>query len=102
MPRVLPGWEKPHFITRAIRAGFCLVVDTPSDMTFANPPGLNGRMEMTNLARAGLSLDQLLRAMTIDNARFFGLADELGSIEVGKQADLLILSEKPGTVPVSL
>lgn len=37
----------------------------------------------------------LLRAATIDNAKAFGLSRELGSIEVGKRADLLLLALNP-------
>ncbi len=69
--------------------------DTPSDPTFANPPGLNGRFEMDRWIEAGVSLPTLFRAATIDNAKFFGLDSEIGSIEVGKRADLLLLGKSP-------
>lgn len=69
--------------------------DTPSDMTYANPPGLNGRYEMQRWQQAGVSPQQFLRAATIENAEFFGLEREIGTIETGKQADLLLLSENP-------
>ena len=69
--------------------------DTPSDPTFANPPGLNGRLEMDRWMRAGVSPSQLLQALTVNNAEFFGLADRIGTIEAGKRADLLIVSESP-------
>ena len=69
--------------------------DTPSDPTFANPPGLNGRLEMDRWMAAGVTPSQLFRAVTINNADFFGLADQIGTVEVGKIADLLIVSESP-------
>ena len=69
--------------------------DTPSDPTFANPPGLNGRREMANWIDSGVSLGQLFRAATIENARLFGLEDEIGTVEVGKKADLLLLRKSP-------
>ena len=69
--------------------------DTPSDPTFANPPGLNGRIEMDRWIEAGVSPSQLFRAATLGNAEFFGLADEIGTVEVGKRADLLLLLENP-------
>jgi imidazolonepropionase-like amidohydrolase len=37
----------------------------------------------------------ILRAATLDNATALGLSHELGSIEVGKRADLLLLREDP-------
>jgi imidazolonepropionase-like amidohydrolase len=36
-----------------------------------------------------------LRAATLDNANALGLSHELGSIEVGKSADLLLLKDNP-------
>ena len=69
--------------------------DTPAGDGFGNPPGLNGRLEMQGWADAGAPLTLLLRAATLDNATALGLSHELGSIEVGKRADLLLLKENP-------
>ena len=71
--------------------------DTPGVDSFGNPPGLNGRLELQNWADAGAPLSVILRAATLDNATALGLSDELGSIEVGKRADLLLLKENPLT-----
>jgi len=69
--------------------------DTPSGDGIGNPPGLNGRFEMSRWVEAGVPLARILRAATLDNAVAFGLAKDLGSIEVGKRADLLLLRENP-------
>jgi len=69
--------------------------DTPSDMIYTNPPGLNGRMEMNNWITAGISEEKLFRALTIDNARAIGLEGEIGTIEAGKTANLLLLRGDP-------
>ncbi|MCP5092315.1 MAG: amidohydrolase family protein, partial [Gammaproteobacteria bacterium] len=69
--------------------------DTPSDPTFANPPGLNGRIEMDRWIAAGVSPLQLFAAATVGNAEFFGLDDEIGTIALGKRADLLLLRANP-------
>jgi imidazolonepropionase-like amidohydrolase len=69
--------------------------DTPSNDGIGNPPGLNGRMEMSRWAEAGVPLARILRAATIDNAKAFGLSKELGTIETGKRADLLLLRSDP-------
>ena len=45
--------------------------------------------------RGGLSREEALRAITITAAETIGLADELGSIEVGKQADISLFSGDP-------
>ena len=69
--------------------------DTPSAPTYANPAGLNGRLEMNHWVAAGVSPRALLRAATLDNAEFFGLADEIGTVAVGRRADLLLMQSNP-------
>ena len=70
--------------------------DTPSgDGGIGNPPGLNGRLELSRWAEAGVPLSRILRAATLDNAIAFGLSKDLGTIEVGKRADLLLLCADP-------
>ena len=44
---------------------------------------------------AGVGPARLFAAMTINNARFFGLDSEIGSVELGKRADLLLLETNP-------
>jgi len=43
----------------------------------------------------GLPRDAALRALTIDAAELLGLSDEIGSIEEGKHADLVLYSGDP-------
>jgi imidazolonepropionase-like amidohydrolase len=56
---------------------------------------MNGRLEIQHWADAGIPPAEILRAATLDNATALGLAKELGSIAVGKRADLLLLSADP-------
>lgn len=76
-------------------ANFLLGTDTPSSPTYGNLPGLNGYLEMQRLHEAGLSLTQVFKAATINNARAFKLDREVGSIEVGKRANLLLMKLSP-------
>ncbi len=69
--------------------------DTPSAPIYTNPPGLNGLYEMRRWIAAGVSTQQLLRAATIDNARIMRLDGDIGSIEKGKRAHLLLLRANP-------
>jgi imidazolonepropionase-like amidohydrolase len=69
--------------------------DTPSSPIYTNPPGLNGFYEMRRWIAAGVSTQQLLRAATIDNARIMRLDGDIGSIEKGKRAHLLLLRANP-------
>jgi imidazolonepropionase-like amidohydrolase len=68
--------------------------DTPANEGIGNPPGLNGRLELSRWADAGVPLPRILHAATLDNAQAFGLSDR-GTIEPGKRADLLLLRENP-------
>ncbi len=44
---------------------------------------------------AGLTLEQIFKAATINNAREFKLDSQLGTIEPGKIANLLLLNKSP-------
>ncbi len=69
--------------------------DTPSAPTYANPPGLNGRLEMRRWLEAGVTPMRLFHAATIVNAELFGLQDVIGTVEEGKRADLLVMTRNP-------
>ena len=53
----------------------------------------NLHQEVKNLVSWGIPLGQAVRAATLTPARAIGLEGEIGSIEPGKRADLLILDE---------
>ncbi|MEQ8206001.1 MAG: amidohydrolase family protein, partial [Woeseia sp.] len=58
-------------------------------------PGYSLHSELELLVRAGLSPLQALAAATVRPAQFFGLEGEMGSIEPGQRADLLLLNANP-------
>jgi imidazolonepropionase-like amidohydrolase len=76
-------------------ANFVFGTDTPSSPTYGNLPGLNGYLEMQQLHKAGMSLRQIFRAATINNARTFKLESQIGSIEPGKIANLVLMKKSP-------
>ena len=56
-------------------------------------------LRMAALAvRAGMTREGALRALTIEPARMLDLGDRIGSIEVGKDADLILLDGDPFSV----
>jgi imidazolonepropionase-like amidohydrolase len=52
-------------------------------------------MEAGFAVRGGLSNEAALRAITIDAARILGVDDRVGSLEVGKDADMIIVDGDP-------
>ena len=58
-------------------------------------PGISLHEELKLLVEAGLTPLQALRTATINPARVLGRTDSLGSIEVGKLADLVLLDADP-------
>ena len=51
--------------------------------------------EMAALERAGLSTAEVLASSTIVAARAMGIANDAGSLEAGKRADLVVLDADP-------
>lgn len=61
------------------------------------PAGISTHLEMELLQENGLSPAEVLTAATYGGAAAIGRQKELGSVDVGKLADLVILSADPGT-----
>ncbi|MGV2497121.1 amidohydrolase family protein [Pelagerythrobacter aerophilus] len=58
-------------------------------------PGVAAHWELWSFARGGLSPVEALRAGTIVAAQSLGMAQDIGSLEPGKLADLVVLSADP-------
>jgi imidazolonepropionase-like amidohydrolase len=69
--------------------------DTPSGPIYGNQPGYDTYREMRAMAQAGIPLDAIFCAATINNARQFGLERDYGTVQVGKIANLLLLDANP-------
>jgi imidazolonepropionase-like amidohydrolase len=64
----------------------------------ANPfvvPGFSIHNELANFVAAGLSPSETLRSATRLPAEFLGLGEEIGSVSVGRRADLVLLDANP-------
>jgi imidazolonepropionase-like amidohydrolase len=77
------------------RARLLFGTDTPSAPTYANPPGLNAWLEMHRLLDAGVPAAQIFEMATLRNAQAVHLDHEVGTVEVGKRANLLLLRADP-------
>lgn len=58
-------------------------------------PGLAMHWEMALLAQGGMSNAHVLRAATLNPAKTLGMDDQLGSLEPGKLADIIVLDANP-------
>jgi imidazolonepropionase-like amidohydrolase len=76
---------------RAIAAGVRVAMGTDSGIT---PHGRNLE-ELALLVEAGMSPAQALHSATASAAQLLGLAEELGTIEPGKRADLVVVGGDP-------
>lgn len=66
--------------------------DTPINLSI---PGYSLHSELEMLVRAGLSPLEALEAATLKPAEYFSVQDRMGSIDAGKQADLVLLDANP-------
>ncbi|MCA1839056.1 MAG: amidohydrolase family protein [Actinomycetota bacterium] len=78
-------------IRRAIDAGVKVAMGTDSGVT----PHGNNLGELPLMVDAGMTPAQALVATTKTAAELMGLQDELGTIEVGKRADLVVVDGDP-------
>jgi Tol biopolymer transport system component len=57
--------------------------------------GIGAHWEMWMLAQGGMTPMQVLEASTVNGAHYIGMEKDLGSIEAGKLADLVVLEKNP-------
>ena len=57
--------------------------------------GLGAHWELWMLTQGGMSPMQALRCATMNGASYLGMDKEIGSLEVGKLADLIVLNDNP-------
>jgi imidazolonepropionase-like amidohydrolase len=90
-------WPKVEALIRRYHEGGVLLAagsDLPQAWTI---PGVSLHEELELLVDAGIPPAEVLRIATRNGAATLGLLDELGTVEVGKRADLIVLSADPTT-----
>ena len=80
--------KNPGILEKAGCDRFCLMEDAASATRYLP-------MHIGFAIARGLSPEMAMKAVTINAARLLGLSDRIGSIEVGKDADLAIWSGDP-------
>ncbi len=71
--------------------------DTPSGPIYSNQPGHNGNWELKLMKEAGVSLNKILASATFNNAKAFHLDSSLGSLAIGKKANIIMMAKNPLT-----
>jgi imidazolonepropionase-like amidohydrolase len=90
------GFEKRlKFIGRCNQAGVRLLAGTDGPGLGPTLPGFGLHSELELLAQAGLPPLAVLRTATSTAAEAIGVEKDLGAIEPGKRADLLVLDADP-------
>ncbi len=75
-------------------AGVSLLAGTDTPNPFV-VPGFSLHHELANLEAAGIDRARILALATLGAAKFLGIDDDVGTVEVGKRADLLLLDASP-------
>jgi imidazolonepropionase-like amidohydrolase len=81
-------------VGEAHQVGVAIALGTDAGNSF-NFPGFSAHVEMELLAAAGLTPMEVIVAATRTGAELLNRADDFGTIERGKRADLLILGASP-------
>tara|TARA_R110002073_G_scaffold4213_1_gene27939 strand:+ start:76012 stop:77751 length:1740 start_codon:yes stop_codon:yes gene_type:complete len=76
-------------------AKLLLATDNGAMNMATHPPGFNGYLEMNHWFQAGVSLEQIFLAATVNNAKAFRINSQYGTITAGKIANILILNKDP-------
>ncbi|RAW02210.1 amidohydrolase family protein [Pseudochryseolinea flava] len=84
-----------NLISKINKAGVLLLI-SPGDGEFIIP-GFGFHEEMKIFAQAGIKPYDILRAATVNAATSLGQSSQWGTVEVGKHADLVLLSQNPLT-----
>ncbi len=83
-----------EIVRRMHDAGILITTGTDFPLPWITP-GVALHREMLLLTKAGISTMDVITIATRNGAEALGILDEVGTIEIGKQADLVILSANP-------
>lgn len=81
-------------LAQAHDAGVKILIGTDTGDSYVFP-GFDVHDEMAEYVKAGIAPQDVLRMATIDAAKFSRAATKFGSVEVGKEADMMLLAANP-------
>ncbi len=65
-------------------------------------PGFSGKRELELLVEAGFRFPEALKIVTLNGARFLGRDKDVGSLEIGKRADIALIDGDPARDPAAV
>ena len=83
------------FLKRLHEAGGIIVPSTDVGAAPNQVPGFSLHRELELLSEAGFNNSDILHAATQKAAQVLGYAEDIGTVEVGKEADILIIDGNP-------
>ena len=98
LTRRQPWFREDEYVFPKIAAGAAKIIRAGGRVGVGSHgqfQGLGYHWELWALHSGGLTELEALQAATIEGAKIIGVSDDIGSIEVGKLADLVILNKNP-------
>jgi hypothetical protein len=80
-----------------VKAGGLLIAGTDPTGPGGVVPGFSNQRQLELLVEAGFSPVDAIKIGTLNGARYLGRESRIGSIAVGKQADLILVTGDPAT-----
>jgi imidazolonepropionase-like amidohydrolase len=81
-----------------VKKAYAMGVDILAGSDFNNPntyPGYSLHKELQELSKAGIPNDSLIKIATYKAAEWLGVLNKTGTVEKGKDADIIILNKNP-------
>ena len=85
-----------------VEAGGTLLAGTDPTGAGGAIPGFASQRQIQLLVEAGLPFEQAVRIGTLNGARFLGRDRDVGSVEPGKRADLILIDGDPAADPAAM
>lgn len=88
-------WPKVLQLTRMLYENGVTILSGTDIPNFDLVPGASLHHELELLVEAGITPLEVIKIATRNGAQALGIEDDVGTIEPGKQADMIVLSENP-------
>jgi hypothetical protein len=85
----------PQLVRDMQQAGVGILAGSDAGANEYSVPGFSLHDELAEFVDAGLTPMEALQTATLNPARYFGMTDAFGTVELGKTADLILLEANP-------